>query len=75
MKNAIQSIRIRTVTAVKVVAIAAVMYSAVPAVTSTSVASAQATSIPELAIWIGPLRLCLFYCFFPGYCCEVKGQL
>ena len=75
MKNGIQSIRVRTVTAVTVAAIAAVMSFTAPAMTSTSVVSAQARGIPKLAIWIGPLKLCYFYCFSPGYCCEVKGQL
>ena len=75
MKKAIQSFRVRTVVAVKVFAIAAAMSFTVPSFTTTSVASAQANGIPEMAIWIGPLKICLFVCFTPGFCCEVEGQL
>lgn len=75
MKNCIQSIRIRTIAAVKVVAIAALMAFAVPAMTSTSVATAQAWDIPRLEVRIGPFKLCPVYCFVPGYCCKVEGVL
>lgn len=75
MKKAIQSIRVRTVTAAKVLAIAAAMSFTVPSFTTTSVASAQAKGIPEMAIWFGPLKTCLFFCLTPGFCCEVEGQL
>lgn len=76
MKNGIQSIKVRTVTAVKVAAIVvAVMSMTVPAFTSTSVASAQAKGIPEWTFWVGPWKFCHWFCLVPAYCCEVEGQL
>ena len=75
MKNGIQSIGVRTITALKVIAIAAVMSSAGPALNGTSVVSAQAKGIEEKAFWLGPLKICLGFCFSSGYCCEIEGQL
>lgn len=75
MRNRIQFISIRSVVAVKVVAIAAVMAFAGPALNSTSVATAQAKGIPQLELRIGPHKLCPFFCFVPGLCCEVEGVL
>ncbi len=75
MKNRIQSIRIRTVAAVSVVAIAAVMAFAVPALTGASAASAHAWDIPRQEFRMGPFKYCLWYCFVPGYCCEVEVPL
>ena len=75
MKNRIQPIRIRIVAAVKVVAIAAVMAFAAPASPGTSAASAQAWDFPQTEFRIGWLKVCMMYCFFDGYCCEVEGLL
>ena len=75
MKKLIQPIRILTVTSVKIAAIAAVMSFAVPASSGTSAASAQAWDFPRVEYRIGVLKLCLLYCFFDGYCCEVEGLL
>ena len=75
MKNGIQSIKVRTVTAVKVAAIVVAMSFTIPAFAGTSVASAQAKGIPEWTVWVGPWKLCLWFCLTPGFCCEVEGQL
>ena len=75
MKKCIQSIRSRTAGAVKVAMLAAVMAFSVPAFVGAPAASAQAVTWPELAIQVGPLRICLLYCWLAGYCCEVEGQL
>lgn len=75
MKNRIQSVRGRSIAAVRILTIAVAMSFAVPALPNAPVASAQAGGIPRVAVWIGPFKLCLLYCFMPGYCCEFEGQL
>ena len=73
--NAIQAIRIRTVTALRVVAIAGVLSFAVPLAGNTKPASAQVLPWPEMVIQVGKLKVCLFICWTPGYCCTWVSQL
>lgn len=73
--NVMQAIRIRAATALKVAAIAAVLSCAAPLVGNTAPVSAQIVPWPEMVVQVGKLRICLFICWKPGYCCSWITQL
>lgn len=73
--NGMNAIRVRTATVLKGIGIAAALSFAGPLADKPATVSAQAVSVSERVIRFGPLRICLFTCLPPGYCCKWVGQL